>query len=276
MTVSAKRRSFCEILVIGNEILSGKTLDTNSQWINRRITELGGTTIRKTTVLDDVSEIASATRQITRRAPRTLIVVGGLGPTYDDRTLQGLAVAVGRPLSVNKRALQMVQRHYRTIGKRAVEMTKHRIKMATLPTGAKPLTNLIGTAPGVRMKAMKTTIFALPGVPAEMKAIFNQSVEPFLRKRLGRTAYFEHSFRLHGIMESELAPVLDSATSRFPDVYVKSHPQGFERSVGSVLEIHLAARARSKRAAKRLTLNAAQFIMQQTRWMRRGLKAPST
>jgi molybdopterin-biosynthesis enzyme MoeA-like protein len=101
--------------------------------------------------------------------------------------------------------------------------------MATLPEGAKPLPNPIGTAPGVLMECEGKTIISLPGVPSEMKAIFEGSVLPLLKKAAGDLTFFETSIDATGVMESELAPAVDRVMHDNPHVYIKSHPKGAER-----------------------------------------------
>ncbi len=255
--------SFCEILVVGNELLSGKTLDTNSHWITGQITQLGGKVNRKVTVPDDLTLIRAAVRAALKRKPKLLITIGGLGPTYDDKTVKGISLATRRPLRVNAAALRMVKAHYRAMHHSRIELTAHRIKMATLPAGATPLRNPIGTAPGIKLVHGATTIFALPGVPSEMKAIFSRSIVPYIKQKTSGHRYFEFGFRLLGVMESELAPLLDDVSIRFPNVYVKSHPQGFERRKHSALELHFSTHSRSPATGEQEVMKAVAFLLRE-------------
>jgi len=118
------------------------------------------------------------------------------------------------------------------------EMTQPRVKMATLPRNAKPIFNPIGTAPGVRVEIGNTLLTALPGVPKEMEAIFEESVLPMLRQASGDSAFHQRSMYANNIMESSLAPLIDSVMHDNPDVYVKSHPRGRENRPN--IEIHLS------------------------------------
>ncbi|MEM2609951.1 MAG: molybdopterin-binding protein, partial [Candidatus Bathyarchaeia archaeon] len=167
-----------EIICVGNELLIGKTLNTNAQWLAKRATSLGVTLKRITVVGDDVDEIACAVREALGRKPRFIITTGGLGPTFDDKTLEGIAKAINRRLELNEKALEMVRKKYEEYAKarkiNAIEMTAHRIKMAQLPEGAEPLPNPVGTAPGVLVRIGGTDLIALPGVPSEMEAIFDE------------------------------------------------------------------------------------------------------
>jgi molybdopterin-biosynthesis enzyme MoeA-like protein len=130
-----------------------------------------------------------------------------------------------------------------------VELTPPRIKMATLPEKAQPLHNPIGTAPGVLLKHNDTIIIALPGVPSEMEAIFDESVQPMLKKMAGKAVFYETSLGVDGIMESDLAPLIDKTMHDNPYIYVKSHPG--QRGEGKPhLELHLSTTAQSSETAR--------------------------
>ena len=231
-----------ELLFIGNELLIGKTLNTNSQWLTRVITSLGGICYRMTVVRDELDEISNAVKEILSRAPRFLIISGGLGPTYDDITLEGLSGAVDKPLVINETALAWVTEKYEELQKRGritnTEMTPSRVKMAQLPLASKPLYNPVGTAPGVLLEQGKTKIICLPGVPQELEAIFEGSVKTEIVQEIGEYVFLESSFLVKGIGESALAPLIDEVRARyFPYIYVKSHPRRDQPGVH--VEFHL-------------------------------------
>ncbi|MGC8997922.1 MAG: nicotinamide mononucleotide deamidase-related protein [Candidatus Bathyarchaeia archaeon] len=241
-----------EIICIGNELLIGKTLNTNAQWLAKRATSLGIVVKRITVVGDDVEEIASAVREALGRKPRFMITTGGLGPTFDDKTLEGIAKAINRNLELNEKALEMVRKKYEEYAKAgkigAVEMTHYRVKMAKLPQGAEPLPNPVGTAPGVRLRIGNTDLIALPGVPSEMEAIFDEYIANLLRKEAGDVTFFETSIYADNIMESSLAPLIDITMHDNPYVYIKSHPRGAEKKPH--IEIHLSTTAKDSKTAK--------------------------
>jgi molybdenum cofactor synthesis domain-containing protein len=216
-----------EIICVGNELLIGKTLNTNSHWLAKRATALGANVKRITVVSDDVSEIAIALREALRRKLRFIITTGGLGPTFDDKTLEGIAKGLNQKLEVNNRALELVRGKYEALLKEGriekIELTPSRTKMATFPKGSKPLHNPVGTAPGMLADVKQTCVIALPGVPPEMEAIFDESVAPMLKKEAGKSAFFETSVYIEGIMESSLAPLIDRVMHANPLVYIKSH-----------------------------------------------------
>ena len=241
-----------EIISVGNELLIGKTLNTNAQWLAKRLTTLGLNVRRITTVSDDTKEISVAVKEALSRKPEFLVTTGGLGPTFDDKTLEGTAKALNAPLELDKEAYKMVEEKYKVYAKEhglgRIELTPARVKMAKLPKGAKPLPNLIGTAPGVMIEHDKVTIVALPGVPPEMKAIFEDSLEPILKKLAGDVTFFETSLGVSGLMESELAPIIDKVMHDNSYVYIKSHPRGQEKIPH--IEIHLSTTAKDSTTAK--------------------------
>jgi len=247
-------RPLIEIICVGNELLIGKTLNTNAQWLAKRITSLGLSVRRITTVGDEVEEISSAVREAIQRKPSFVITTGGLGPTFDDKTLEGIAKALQRQLEIHDQALKMLEEKYRRFVEEGrmekLELTPPRVKMARLPKGAEPLFNPVGTAPGVVVKHNETTIVALPGVPPEMKAIFEESLVPILKKAAGKVTFFETSIDVTGCMESAIAPLIERVMHDNPYVYIKSHPK-FEEKIPH-LELHLSTTAEESKTARKL------------------------
>lgn len=248
-----------EIICIGNELLIGKTLNTNAQWLAERITHLGLMTSRITVIGDKISEISDVIIEAIKRKPGFIITTGGLGPTFDDMTLKSIAVALGIPLKINQEALDMVKNKYLTFSledKESIDLTPHRFKMAKLPEGAKPLPNPVGTAPAAFMKFENSKIFALPGVPLEMKSIFDQSIALILKEASNKITFFEKSIESKGIMESSVAPLIDKVMKNNPRVYIKSHPKGTENV--PFIEFNISTKARTINKAEK-DLNNALF-----------------
>jgi nicotinamide-nucleotide amidase len=208
-------------------LLIGKTLNTNATWLAKRVTSLGLMVKRIIVIGDDVDEIAEALQEALLRKPGFIITTGGLGPTFDDKTLEGISKGLNRRLEVCGEALIMVREKYEAYLKqgkiRKIELTPPRLKMATLPEDTEPLPNPVGTAPGMMAKVKGTYIIALPGVPPEMEAIFNESLVKIIKKEAGKSALFETSIYAEGIMESNLAPLIDQVMQNNRYVYVKSH-----------------------------------------------------
>jgi molybdenum cofactor synthesis domain-containing protein len=244
----------CEIISVGNELLIGKVVNTNASWLAERLTRLGVAVKRITVVGDDLSEISSCVGEALSRKPRYILMTGGLGPTYDDITLEGLAEALGKPLILNHEALEMVRGKYEKMGE---ELTEARVKMAKMPEGAEPLPNPVGTAPAAKILFGNTVIYALPGVPREMEAIFNESISKEVSMESGfRIA--ELSLRVTGVKESALAPLISRVKELYPNTYIKSHPKGSEEK--SSIEIYFNAFHRDEAAANRLVKEAAEKL----------------
>ena len=250
--------NFVEILCVGNELLIGKTTNTNAQWLAKRITTLGMKVRRVTVVGDDVNEISTALKEIIKRKPVFIITTGGLGPTFDDKTLEGVAKAINRGLVKNEEALRMIEEKYRKYVAEGeierYELTPYRVKMAMIPEGSKPLCNPVGTAPGVLVKYEGITLVMLPGVPSEMKAIFDEFVAPLIRKVAGDLTFYEVSIDVWGIPESELAPYIDEVMHDNPYVYIKSHPKAAEKIPH--LELHLSTTSKDADLARQIVSKA--------------------
>jgi nicotinamide-nucleotide amidase len=230
-----------EVICVGNELLIGKVQNTNAHWLGLQATALGANVKRVTVIQDIVAEIASTLNEALARQPRFIILTGGLGPTFDDKTFQGIAAALNRTLQVDEAALKMVKDRMQAYFKKRgitepLEMTQPRLKMAMFPQGTEVVVNPIGTAPALHVKVGCTDVYSLPGIPAEMEAIFNQSIAPAIRYAVGDAGFFEQSlFVLEA--ESKLAPLIDTVMRDNPGVYIKSHPLTSERCPR--VELHL-------------------------------------
>ena len=256
------RQTRFNLITVGYEILDGKILNTNSKWLAERITSMGGRVDRMITVGDEVDEIVWAIRESIKSGVDWIITSGGLGPTYDDLTLKGVAKALRRKLVLNRKALEMLKRRYEKLYEKGVipspELTPQRVKMAMLPRGGKPLKNDVGSAPGVLLRYGKTRIVCLPGVPSELKNIFENEVEPLIRKGLKRVYRVERWFEVKGIAESTLAPKLEILRLRNPNVYIKSHPRMEEGK--SVIRVQLISAANRLKTAEKRIEGVAEYL----------------
>ena len=215
-----------EIFTIGNEILNGEIQDTNTYWLCREITRLGGKVVRGTVLGDDLEVVAEALRAALARQVKLIVTAGGLGPTADDLTLAAVAKGAGVELQMHEQARQMIRQSYDELHARGVlevgGLTPAREKMACLPKGARTLANPVGTAPGVLLQVGETTIISLPGVPPELKGIFSSSMQPFLRETFEGGLSVLHTLTVQCNDESLLEPVLSRVVPAHPGVYIKS------------------------------------------------------
>lgn len=241
-----------EVLCVGNELLSGITFNSNAHWLANKITAVGGTVRRVTVVGDDLGEISAAVNESLARRPDILITTGGLGATYDDLTIEGMASALDKKAVLDKRAVEMLKKSY-AVRKLDHELTEARLKMAKIPEGSTPIKNLLGSAPGVFMKAGRTRIFSLQGVPPEMKAIFEKYILPLIKDGVGRFVAQEINYNVRSVTEAMLAPVLVKIVGSHPidAIYLKTHPRGYYRKKTPQIRIQLISRGSDRKAVKK-------------------------
>src|ERR1700758_5463457 len=202
-SVSESRIVTACVLIIGNEILSGRTPDANLAFLARGLTEIG-IRLREARVIPDDSAVIVATVNEVRRGFDYVFTTGGIGPTHDDITAQCVADAFGVTLIVHPEARRLLETHYPS-----GHLNEARLRMAMVPEGAVLLPNPISWAPGFQIG----NVFVLPGVPSVMQGIFEQ-----LKYRLqGGKKVLSRSLSCH-LAEGTLAGDLGGLQSRYPDI----------------------------------------------------------
>lgn len=243
-----------ETIAIGSEILSGQILDTNTHWVCAQVAGMGGTVDRAHILGDSVAAVAEVLRAALRRKPDAIVTFGGLGPTSDDLTLFAVAGAMNRKMALHPRAQEWVRRRYEELARagfvESPEMTPARQKMAYLPEGAEPLPNPVGAAPAVRVPDEGGEVICLPGVPAEMRAVFEQSVAPAWRKRFGAAGFAHREVWAECGDESALAPPLQRISDESPEVYVKSRARRFGPDTRVLVTLSSSGSTQTEAAAR--------------------------
>jgi competence/damage-inducible protein CinA-like protein len=198
------------ILSIGDELVLGQTVDTNSAWLSARLAEVGLGVLAHATVADDQAAIEEAIREGATRCD-ALIISGGLGPTADDLTRQALAAVMGQPLDMNRRWLEELEKFF--AARKRLMPEANRIQ-AMIPRTATMIFNTAGTAAGIEARVGDCRVFVMPGVPKEMKIMFERDVLPHLRDAGGGAAIVSRTLHTFGLGESAVAEMLGDLMTR--------------------------------------------------------------
>lgn len=195
-----------ELVTVGTELLLGETIDGNGAWLGSRLARLGIRVRRKTSVPDDAREIRDAVGAALERSG-AVICTGGLGPTEDDLTRWAVAELFHAELSEDPEVLESIRSRFR---QRGLDMPDRNRRQALVPVGARVLPNRHGTAPGLVLEGEPGVVALLPGVPHEMRALFDDAVAPLFAERAGPALPIAHRLiRTTGIAESALAERLE-------------------------------------------------------------------
>jgi nicotinamide-nucleotide amidase len=205
-----------EIIAIGDELTTGQRLDTNSQWLAERLTECGVEVAFHTTIGDNLADNIAAFQSAVGRVD-VVVVTGGLGPTADDLTREALAATVGVGLVRDEASLEHIRGLFTRRGR---DMPERNAIQADFPAGATPIANEFGTAPGIDLRfsppdGPACAVFALPGVPAEMKPMWKAHVLPQIEALRGPARVIRHRrIKCFGVGESQLEAKLPDIIRR--------------------------------------------------------------
>jgi nicotinamide-nucleotide amidase len=237
-----------EVISIGDELTSGQRLDTNSQWLSTRLGEIGVRTMYHTTVADDLAANVRVFQAAIERA-EIIVATGGLGPTADDLTRDAIAAAANVALQIDEPTLAHIENMF---ARRGRTMTANNRVQAMFPAGSRIIANPAGTAPGIDLEVLRSDrgqvrIFALPGVPAEMREMWEATVEPAIRAMIGAARVIRHRrIKCFGVGESELESKLPDLIrrGRVPSVGITVH--------GATITLRITAEGDSPAACEEL------------------------
>ena len=238
------------IVSIGNELLNGQTVDTNAAYLSRRLLAINIPVTGIYTTADDLDFIVRALKLACEDGD-LVMVTGGLGPTDDDVTRQGLAKFLQVPLQFSEELLQKIEDFFT---KRNLQMPPNNKTQAYIPAGTKILENRLGTAAGIMAKAGEKLIFVMPGVPVEMKQMFEESVLPQLKKSAAGQTVVVHMLKCFGTGESNVAQMLGDIMHR------GRNPQINCTVEYGVITLHIVATADNKETAERMVEKDEKFL----------------
>jgi nicotinamide-nucleotide amidase len=238
------------IVSIGNELLNGHTTDTNASHICQQLLSIGVPVVSVYSVGDDVGQIVRALKRAADDAD-IVIATGGLGPTDDDLTRQAFAELLGAKLQLDSALLDSIRRFF---AKRGLQMPEKNTVQAHIPAGARPIENPLGTAPGIFAEMKNKRFFALPGVPIEMKKMFEASVLPRLEQQGPVLSAVEggdkfvviRKVRCFGAGESAIAEKLGDLMARGRNPLINSTVDS------GVITLHVVAAAEDKQRADKM------------------------
>ena len=243
------------IISIGNELLRGKTVNTNASDFGMKLTLCGYDVVRGLTVMDDPKEITWALEAGMESADLVL-TTGGLGPTFDDMTVESISKALGLSMIEDAKTSDRLRKRYARLG---LEPTPERMKMAMIPEGSRALPNPVGAAPGIFLKVRNQTIIILPGVPDEANAILDSIMDEI---RISGIEYYSESRYLKGVMESTLVPIVNMVMKKMDSkVYIKSHPRHSETGNPAV-ELEILAKSDTEQHARDLVETAFNMLLE--------------
>ncbi len=239
----------CEILSVGTELLLGDVTDTNATYLSRAMRELGICVYHRQTCGDNPDRMKEQFALALSRAD-LVIVSGGLGPTRDDITRDVAAELFGMPLETDEAVEKQIRGYFH---RRGVPMKDNNLRQALVPKGAEVLSNEWGTAPGLWLKGEGKGMILLPGVPAEMKAIFEHRVKPRLAEESG-VRFANRILHFYGISESAVDEALG-------DMMARSNPTVAPYAGKGEVEVHVTAFAESRADAEQLCQKTEQSIL---------------
>lgn len=238
------------VLSIGTELTRGELVNSNAAWLGEQLTSLGFEVTEHVTVGDDIARIVEVLERLAR-ANRVVVSTGGLGPTTDDLTTEAVARTLGVPLVRDEASLERIRNLFASFGR---TMSPSNEKQANFPEGAEVLANDFGTAPGFSIRVHEATLFVLPGVPREMKHIFNERIIPRIAALAERTSHQIH-LRTFGMPESQLGESLAGLEAEIPGLTI-----GYRASFPEI-ELKLLVRADTIQEAEALAERAREEVM---------------
>lgn len=231
-----------EIITIGDELLIGQTVDTNSAWIGAEMSNLGFDVYRITSISDKREEILKALSEVSGRS-QVILITGGLGPTSDDITKQALCGFFETRLVKDHVVYSMIEK---MLARRNFPMNENNSRQADVPESCRVLYNETGTAPGMWFEKGGSVFISMPGVPLEMKHIMSERVLPELAKRFTSQKILHKNIMTYGMPEAILAEVLTEFEAALPRFIRLAYLPSF-----GIIKLRLTARGKDANELKK-------------------------
>ncbi len=238
------------IISIGNELLNGNTVDTNSNWLQNRLLTVSIPVVLSCAIGDDIKEIKNTIQYASGKAD-IILITGGLGPTDDDLTRQAIAEFLGVKLEFHSELFEKIKKVFIAINRPMVE--KNKIQ-AYLPAGTSEIENDLGTAPGIFYQGNKKIIASFPGVPSEMKQMFDKSILPRLKKFSQGDVIITRKVRCIGAGESTIAEMMGDMMNRQRNPLINCTVDH------GIITLHIIARAKDRQTAETMAAKDIEIL----------------
>jgi len=214
--VKHKGSPHVEVIATGDELIYGRILDTNSNWLAKKLAEIGAELRRVTMVGDDYDDVKDALLGALDRDAEILIFTGGLGPSEDDFTVDAIGRALGREVTTDSIGFQKIREIYERRG----SDLKRGARMARILEGSEGIQNHVGMSVGMKLLYDGKLIFTLPGVPQEMQGMFNEHIAPVIEAE-AKHKLLGHTYGV-AMVWKDFFPVYTQLQMDYPEVYIKN------------------------------------------------------
>jgi nicotinamide-nucleotide amidase len=209
-----------EVIATGDELIYGRILDTNSNWIAKRVAEMGARLRRVTMIGDEPELIGSTLLNALKRDAHFIVITGGLGPSEDDLTVDSIGMALGRETFIDEEGAAKIEATYRKRGITERSSIDRGRRMARILIDSNPMQNPVGFAVGMKLDIGGKTVCTLPGVPSEMKGMFDAHVAPMIMSQTN-TVFVARTFNISMVWK-EFFPLYRRMQLEYPDIYIKN------------------------------------------------------
>ena len=209
-----------EIIATGDELIYGRILDTNSHWIAKRVAEMGARLRRVTMIGDEPALIGSTLLNALKRDAHFIVITGGLGPSEDDLTVDSIGIALDQSTVIDEEGASKIEATYRKRGITEQSSIDRGRRMARILEESQPMQNPVGFAVGMKIDIGGKTVCTLPGVPSEMKGMFDAHVAPMIMSQTN-TVFVARTFNVSMIWK-DFFPLYRRMQVDYPDIYIKN------------------------------------------------------